>query len=114
MTDIDALDDPKALQQLSSQLSHVNAGVKIAALRRSVAFQDKAPLKLILEALLDGREYVHSAAIETIEALKPWVTDEQWLEALQKPSDLVYQSALAIMETQGKDAPFKPIFRASF
>ncbi|EFH84384.1 HEAT repeat domain-containing protein [Ktedonobacter racemifer] len=114
MTSIDLLDDPKALQQLVFQLSHVNAGIKIAALRQSVAFQDKAPLKLILEALQDRREYVRTAATETIESLKPWITDEQWLEALQKPSDLVYQDALAILETQGKDAPFKPIFRASF
>ncbi|GHO61858.1 hypothetical protein KSC_007500 [Ktedonobacter sp. SOSP1-52] len=114
MTDIDSLDDPKALQQLSSQLSHINAGVKIAALRRSVAFQEKAPRRSILVALLDQREYVRAAAAETVEALKPWITDEQWLESLQEPLFIVYQAALTILETQGPEAPYKPIFRASF
>ena len=114
MTTIDSLDDPQALQQLVFQLSHRNANVKITALRQAVAFQDKSPLKPILEALLDGRETVHSAATETIEALKLWITDEQWLVALQKPLSLVYEVALAILETRGKEAPFKPVFRASF
>ncbi|GHO57419.1 HEAT repeat domain-containing protein [Ktedonobacter robiniae] len=114
MTAIDSLDDPQALQQLLFQLSHVNANFKITALRQAVAFQDKAPLQPILEALLDGREAVHSATLETIEVLKPWITDEQWLETLLKPSDLVYQAALSILETQGKEAPLKPVFRASF
>lgn len=80
----DSLDNPKALQQLVFQLSHFNADVKIAALRQAVAFQDKAPLKPILEALLDGRESVRKVAAEAIEALKPWITDKQWLEALQR------------------------------
>ncbi|GHO79094.1 hypothetical protein KSD_68650 [Ktedonobacter sp. SOSP1-85] len=113
MTNIDALDDPQALQQLVSQLSHHNANIKIAALRQAIAFQDKAPLKPILNALLDKREDVHGTATETVGALKPWITDEQWLETLQRPLLIIYQVALAILETQGQEAPTKPVFRAS-
>jgi HEAT repeat protein len=93
MTSADQPDDANALAQLRREFSSFNPTVRIAAIRRAVHFQEKAPRELLLETLRDRRIEMRTAAAETIEALKPWITDEQWLETLSAVSEL-YHTAL--------------------
>jgi HEAT repeat protein len=113
MTSTDQPDDGNALAQLMRELSSFNPNVRIPAIRRAVHFQEKAPRGLLLKALKDTRVEVHTAAAETIEALKPWITDEQWLETLGHGTEQLYYIALHIFEVMGEDAPFKPLAYAS-
>jgi|GEM_PF-5439386 len=112
MTSTDQPDDANALAQLRREFSSFNPTVRIAAIRRAVHFQEKAPRELLLETLRDRRIEMRTAAAETIEALKPWITDEQWLETLSAVSEL-YHTALNILDAMGKDAPFEPLAYAS-
>lgn len=112
MTSTDQPDDANALAQLRRELYSINATVRIPAIRRAVHFQANALRELLVETLKDHRVDVHTAAAETIEALKPWITDEQWLETLSAMSDL-YSIALSVLEAMGKDAPLKPLASAS-
>ncbi|HEV2656162.1 MAG TPA: HEAT repeat domain-containing protein [Ktedonobacteraceae bacterium] len=112
MTTTDQPDDANALAQLRRELYSINATVRIPAIRRAVHFQEKAPRELLLKTLKDHRVEVHTAAAETIEALKPWITDEQWLETLSGVSEL-YHIALSVLDAIGKDAPFKSLASAS-
>lgn len=88
MTDIDSLDDPKALQQLVFRLSHVNANFKITALRQAVTFQDKAPLKPIWEVIRPA---------------------ELFVKALTDKNYAVRDIALSILIKLGEHAPRKPL-----
>lgn len=113
MTTTDQPDDANALAQLRRELYSINSTVRIPAIRRAVHFQEKVPRELLVETLKDYRIDVHTAAAETIEALKPWITDEQWLETLGQNTEKLYSIALSVLDAMGKDAPFKPLASAS-
>ncbi len=113
MTSTNQPDDANALAQLMRELSSFDPNVRIPAIRRAVHFQEKAPRELLLKTLRDRRIEVRAAAAETIEALKPWITDEQWLETLGQSTERLYYIALHILEALGKDAPLAPLASAS-
>ena len=116
MTSIDLIDDPKALQQLVYDLPGNNRTIettRIPAVRRSILFKEKAPRKQLLRSLNSVSREERRIAAEVIEALKPYITDEQWLETLQEDTERADRVALDILEALGKEAPDAPLIRAS-
>ena len=92
------------------ELSRYDPTVKIPAIRRSILLKEKAPQRQLLQALKDQRADVRSAAAEAVEALQPWITDEQWLEAIQEDTQQISFAARDILASLGKDAPLGPLF----
>ncbi|BCL84698.1 HEAT repeat domain-containing protein [Ktedonobacteria bacterium brp13] len=110
MTSIDQIDDTDALRQLMRELSQFDPAVKIPAIHRTILLKEKAPRRQLLQALKDQRPDVRAAAAEAVEALQPWITDEQWLETLQENTWQVSFAARNILASLGKDAPLRSLF----
>ncbi|HTI14311.1 MAG TPA: hypothetical protein VL461_07035 [Dictyobacter sp.] len=112
MTSIDLFDD-EALQKLTEELSRSDWAIDISAIHRSVLFKEKAPRWQLLNLIRSSRTEVREAAAEAIEQLKPWMTDEQWLETLQGRYFRVSLAAIDVLDALGAKAPLLPLLMST-
>lgn len=112
MTFIDSSDDTKVLQNILRELAASDPAIKLSALHQAINLREKAPRKHLIWALRDRCPEISAAAAKTVEALKPWITDEQWLETLQEHAWCIDSAAIDVLIALGKDVPLEPLFNA--